>query len=547
MWLLLLRQQPGAGDDSGGSQWGGNLLWVAALLLLPLFTEALMPLLRDSATRSLRRAAARVATARGGSSAATSVTFVGYEIFRMFLPAYDFPSVMFAVSHNVARRNLAGGVLRCLDAPPPARSGSARVDTSDTVSDDSAAGAATRFRYELRAVLSDATAIALGDDVWLDVSTETMGGDGGHSSSATTMRTTYTLYAGASFRGGVQGLMAFVARCEAEYAAAQANAQSNQLLHILYTGRAPREGRGPTFRVTPLADTADPLLVPLERFATLASPHVTRLMDDLARLRDVAFYARTGQKRKKGYVFHGAAGTGKTSHVVAMALHDGRHILEVPMSRVHTNADLEDVLSTNVFNGVCVPPEKLIILFDEMDLCVRPGVLQGARDELVPAGHSRRRRSSRGGGHRHGGDDDSDGGGDDGESDALHLGTILSRLDGVGAYDGLVVVATTNTVDTLPLALVRPGRLTPLLFGPLRGSDAAALCATFYDSPLLQFTEVAAAVGAPGATPLSPAELRGLLEQHADATQGVEAILLAVGRRHRKNRTRGPSPKRGLH
>lgn len=48
--------------------------------------------------------------------------------------------------------------------------------------------------------------------------------------------------------------------------------------------------------------------------------------------------------------------------------------------------------------------------------------------------------------------------------DSINLGTLLSRLDGVGNYDGLITIATTNCKDKLDTALKRPGRLEPIYF-----------------------------------------------------------------------------------
>ena len=48
--------------------------------------------------------------------------------------------------------------------------------------------------------------------------------------------------------------------------------------------------------------------------------------------------------------------------------------------------------------------------------------------------------------------------------DSINLGTLLSRLDGIGNYDGLIYIATTNCIEKLDSALKRPGRLDPILF-----------------------------------------------------------------------------------
>ena len=50
-----------------------------------------------------------------------------------------------------------------------------------------------------------------------------------------------------------------------------------------------------------------------------------------------------------------------------MALEDNRHILEIPMSRIKTNAELEEILNISEINGIKIKKDELIILFDEID------------------------------------------------------------------------------------------------------------------------------------------------------------------------------------
>jgi hypothetical protein len=58
---------------------------------------------------------------------------------------------------------------------------------------------------------------------------------------------------------------------------------------------------------------------------------------------------------------------------------------------------------------------------------------------------------------------------------ASHLGQVLSALDGLGNYNGLIIVAMTNSIESLPPPLIRPGRLTPVLFGPCSPSQVVSM------------------------------------------------------------------------
>ena len=57
------------------------------------------------------------------------------------------------------------------------------------------------------------------------------------------------------------------------------------------------------------------------------------------------------------------------------------------------------------------------------------------------------------------------------EKDKICLGTILSRLDGVGSYNGVIIIATTNCIDKISPAVYRHGRLNPMLYDHMRKED----------------------------------------------------------------------------
>ena len=58
-------------------------------------------------------------------------------------------------------------------------------------------------------------------------------------------------------------------------------------------------------------------------------------------LKDTEYYIKSGDRRKKGYLFHGLGGCGKTSAIVAMALKDRRHIIEIPVGKLNSeNIDI---------------------------------------------------------------------------------------------------------------------------------------------------------------------------------------------------------------
>ncbi|HEV2928399.1 MAG TPA: AAA family ATPase [Propionibacteriaceae bacterium] len=124
-------------------------------------------------------------------------------------------------------------------------------------------------------------------------------------------------------------------------------------------------------------------------------------------------YVRLGIPWHRGYVFHGPPGTGKTSTAKALAAHLGLDVHYVPLSDLAKDTDLNNLVSQ--------VDQRSVLLLEDID------VVHAARDR-----------------------DDTDGG--------ITLSGILNALDGVITPHGLVTIMTTNNIDALDGALLRPGR-----------------------------------------------------------------------------------------
>lgn len=199
---------------------------------------------------------------------------------------------------------------------------------------------------------------------------------------------------------------------------------------------------------------SDPVKKPsLETFDHLINEHTERLKKDITRLKDIEYYKRTGLKRKKGYLFFGEPGCGKTSTVMAMANFDKRHVVEVPLTRIKKNREIEDIINMK-FNNM--KKEKVILLFDEIDRAFKK--LKEDKDEKIEFATTKSVIE-----------------------DEFNLGSFLSRLDGIGNYEGMIMVATTNNIDNLDPALYRELRLTPVKFDYCRKEDIKKMIEKFYD------------------------------------------------------------------
>ncbi|KAK3130184.1 hypothetical protein QOZ80_6BG0490080 [Eleusine coracana subsp. coracana] len=170
-----------------------------------------------------------------------------------------------------------------------------------------------------------------------------------------------------------------------------------------------------------------------------------RLLSDLAAFAGGAeFYRRTGRPWKRGYLLHGPPGSGKSSLIAAMANHLRYDVFDLELTRVATNADLRALLiqTTN----------RSIIVIEDIDCSLH---LTGERT-------MHRRRNNL---HHH--DDDSsdddvtDTNSHGGKANKVTLSGLLNFTDGLWSCCGeeRVIVFTTNHVDGIDPALLRPGRM----------------------------------------------------------------------------------------
>jgi ATP-dependent 26S proteasome regulatory subunit len=268
--------------------------------------------------------------------------------------------------------------------------------------------------------------------------------------------------------------------CIEQFDIFEKNKNKDKIFHFIYQG-VEKDKDKLQFSQNIFTDFKNESESSFETFNSLFSEHKENIINSVKRLKNYNYFKRTGSKRKLGYLFHGFPGCGKTSHVSAIANFDRRHILEVPLSRVKTNKELEEIINLTQINNVTFKKEELIIFFDEID-------------QVGRALHKRDNEQKENDSDKENNDELKDlllkniksksSTEDIQQNDQLNLGNILSRLDGIGNYNGLIIIAATNCIDKLSPALYRNGRLTALKFDFCRKEDIINLIEFYYQIKL---------------------------------------------------------------
>lgn len=140
------------------------------------------------------------------------------------------------------------------------------------------------------------------------------------------------------------------------------------------------------------------------------------------------WYERVGIPFRRGYLFYGPSGSGKSSLALAMASELRLKICVLSLGGPGMND--EKLLSL----VQAVPPGS-IALFEDIDCAFRGSKRRDASEE-------EKNRNS----------------GVTRSTETLTLSGLLNAIDGVASSEGQIVVMTTNYKDSLDSAIIRPGR-----------------------------------------------------------------------------------------
>jgi chaperone BCS1 len=170
----------------------------------------------------------------------------------------------------------------------------------------------------------------------------------------------------------------------------------------------------------------------------LGAGNKEQLVEDVTRFRNAKErYSRLGVPYHRGYLLYGPPGTGKTSLVSALAAHFALSVYCL---------NLTEFNDRSLMAAVSQIPKDTVLLFEDID-CMKGGQAREAAN-LSSAEPQAETKPKEAGATNNG----------------VTLSGLLNVLDGFFAPTGVLFMMTTNRIETLDSALLRPGRIDYKLY-----------------------------------------------------------------------------------
>ncbi len=215
----------------------------------------------------------------------------------------------------------------------------------------------------------------------------------------------------------------------------------------------------------------------------LADNQMTAIIEDVQTFKDHAsWYLETGVPYQRGYLFYGPPGTGKTSTVMALAsyLSEGIYVL---------NLNEKEMSDKTLFRLLSAVPAGQIVLLEDVDAVFKERKV-----------------------------------GDEDNASHVTFSGLLNAIDGVFTSYGRVLVMTTNHIEKLDPALIRPGRVDKKIYmGYADSEQISSMFRKFF--PSASDSELDIYTNEYKGSQVTTAEVQGhLLECQQDMRKAIDTV-----------------------
>lgn len=190
-------------------------------------------------------------------------------------------------------------------------------------------------------------------------------------------------------------------------------------------------------------------------------------------LNNEKWYVEKGIPYTLGFLFHGEPGCGKTSTIKALANFTKRHILQINLKNIKTCGEFANIFNNFYVDGNFIPTENRIIVLEDIDCMID---IIKKRNEINQVNQENQNNAENQENQNTENTENKDNKDNKDNvlfsmllqntkkekpdyNDNLTLSCILNTIDGIVENHGRIMIITTNYIEKLDSALIRPGRM----------------------------------------------------------------------------------------